>query len=112
MNREEMAKVMEEIFQQMQFLRDAGQADYAHKDSNAFANFERVGERLNIPREKVALVYLEKHVDAIHAYANGHRSTREDVRGRILDIMVYLCLIYGMVEENEGKLEIIKEPIR
>ncbi|HEX6940221.1 MAG TPA: hypothetical protein VF158_12475 [Longimicrobiales bacterium] len=49
------------------------------------------------------LVYLEKHLDGIHAYVQGHRSQRESVRGRINDAIVYLCLLRGMVEQAEAK---------
>jgi len=46
------------------------------------------------------MIYLLKHVDGIKAYVNGHKSQREDVRGRITDIIVYLMLLWGMIEEN------------
>lgn len=101
MTREEMEKVMDVVIMRMKEFREAGQKEYAHRDDNTFANFERVAERLHMSREKVLLVYAEKHLDGIHSFVNGHRSQREDVRGRILDMIVYLTLLYGMVEENE-----------
>jgi len=91
------------IFPKLDSLRNAGQKEYAHAEENAFANFERVGEHLGIPREKVLSVYMLKHLDGVMAYLNGHTSQREDVRGRISDLMVYLCLLWGMIEENENK---------
>jgi len=97
-----MAQVMERVFAECQQLRDAGQREYARRESNAFANFERVAERVGISREAVLLVYLEKHLDGIHAWVNGHRSQRESVKGRINDAIVYLCLLRGMVEEREA----------
>ena len=103
MNQESMSAVMDEVFTQARNLREAGQAEYSHRDENAFANFERVCERLHLSREQVLLVYLEKHLDGIHSYVNGHKSQRENVKGRILDAVVYLCLLYGMVEENESR---------
>lgn len=93
---------MTTVFDECHKLRGHGQAEYAHKDENAFANFERVGERLNISREKVLMVYTEKHWDGIASYVNGHKSQREDVRGRINDMIVYLCLLRGMVEERKN----------
>ena len=81
-------------------MRAAGQKEYARKKDNAFANFERVGENLNVDRKKVLLVYLLKHIDGICAYVDGHKSQREDVRGRITDVIVYLCLLWGMVEND------------
>tara|TARA_Y100000310_G_C20509786_1_gene728235 strand:+ start:671 stop:823 length:153 start_codon:yes stop_codon:yes gene_type:complete len=48
------------------------------------------------------MVYLLKHVDGITAYIEGHKSQREDVRGRIKDAIVYLMLLWGMIEEKDN----------
>ena len=81
-------------------MRAAGQKEYARKNNNAFANFERVGENLDIQREEVLLVYLLKHIDGICSFVKGHKSQREDVRGRLTDAIVYLCLLWGMIEDD------------
>lgn len=101
MTRDEMQKTMDAVFDGCRKLRTAGQAEYAHRDDDAFANFERVSERLGFSREAVLLVYLEKHLDGIHSWVKGHKSQREDVRGRIKDAIVYLCLLHGMVDEGD-----------
>lgn len=101
MTRDEMQNVMQKVFAECQALCEAGQKEYAHREENAFANFERVAERNHISREKVLLVYMEKHLDGIHSYVNGHRSQRESVTGRINDMIVYLCLLRGMVSEGD-----------
>ena len=80
--------------------RESGQKEYAHKKDNVFANFERIGEAVGISREKVLMVYLLKHVDGIKAYVNGYKSQREDIRGRLSDIIGYSMLLWGRVEEN------------
>ena len=49
------------------------------------------------------LVYLLKHIDGICSYVKGHKSQREDVRGRMTDVIVYICLLWGMVEEEENE---------
>ena len=87
-------------------MRAAGQKEYARKNSNAFANFERVGKNLDIQREEVLLVYLLKHIDGICSFVKGHKSQREDVRGRLTDAIVYLCLLWGMVDEKENERKI------
>jgi hypothetical protein len=101
MTRQRLAEVMAMLFTECEALRGAGQQEYARREENAFANFERVAERLGISREQVLMVYLEKHLDGIHAWIGGHRSQREGVRGRIQDAIVYLVLLAGMVEEME-----------
>lgn len=102
MTREQVAKLMEVVFDECRALRGAGQAEYAHREENAHANFDRVAERLGISREAVLMVYAEKHLDGIHSWIKGHRSQRESVKGRIDDVIVYLILLRGMVEEREA----------
>ena len=87
-------------------MRAAGQKEYARKNNNAFANFERVGENLDIQREEVLLVYLLKHIDGICSFVKGHKSQREDVRGRLTDAIVYLCLLWCMINDEEEKRKI------
>mgnify|MGYP003145697625 CR=1 FL=1 len=81
--------------------RDAGQKEYAHGQKDVFANFRRVAKSIDANMQKVLWVYFLKHIDGISAYIKGHKSQRENVRGRIIDAMVYLALFYGMVEEEE-----------
>ena len=95
---------MDQIFTEVQKTREEGQDEYAHGSANAFANFDRVGSRTNQKRENVLLTYLLKHIDGIIAHINGHVSQREDVRGRIKDCIVYLCLLWGMVDASEEEV--------
>lgn len=103
MTREEMAFFLtNHIFPQLNEVREDGQKEYAHDDSNAFANFEREAEKHQVTREKVLLIFLDKHLDGIVAWSNGHTSQREPIEGRIKDAIMYLCLLWGMVDE-QGK---------
>lgn len=77
-----------------------GQKEYSHNESNVFANFDRVADSLKLDRKQVLLVYALKHWDGIVSYVGGHKSQREDVRGRIKDLRMYLALLWGMVEEE------------
>jgi len=101
MTQDEMADVMLTVFAECNDLRGAGQEEYAHHLSNAFANFDRLAEDLGMDRKMVLWVYAMKHRDGIAAYIKGHKSQREDVRGRINDLIVYLCLLRGMIDEEE-----------
>lgn len=100
MTKDEMQELMEHIFKACQLTREDGQKEYAHDTSNAFRNFEALANDLNISREQVLWVYFKKHSDGVLSYINGHMSQREDVRGRIKDMIVYLCLLWGMVDDN------------
>tara|TARA_R110002020_G_scaffold37051_7_gene111688 strand:- start:479 stop:754 length:276 start_codon:yes stop_codon:yes gene_type:complete len=91
-----MKSLLEKVLQ----TRDDGQKEYAHDIDNVFANFDRVANTLNIPREKVLMTYLLKHIDGIVSYIEGHKSQREDVSGRIVDAIVYLGLLHGMIKDK------------
>ena len=101
MNYKKISSLMNQIWKEVQLTRDEGQKEYAHGVDNVFANFDRVGKALNISSDKTLMVYLLKHIDGITAYLSGHKSQREDVRGRIKDAIVYLMLLWAMVEERE-----------
>lgn len=96
-----MKETMDIVFKECQEARNAGQKEYAHDENNAFANFERIAHDIDIDRERILWVYAMKHRDGIASYLKGHKSQREDVRGRIKDLIVYLCLLRGMIDENE-----------
>lgn len=110
MTRDQFAEFLDAIQHAEREVRAAGQAEYAHDNDNCFANFERIGNRLKcsgcgkpIGPEIVLLVYALKHEDGIIAFINGHKSQREDVRGRIKDLRLYLALLWGMIEGDGGR---------
>jgi len=90
---------MTKILKIVQQTRNEGQLEYA-SEKDVFADFKDTAELVGIPKESVLLTFLNKHIRGIAAYVKGHESQREDVRGRITDAIVYLCLLWGMVEEN------------
>lgn len=85
-----------------QDLREAGQKEYAHDEDEAFANFNRVAAQLGLDRKAVLWTYAYKHADGIVSFIKGHKSQRENIRGRINDLIVYLCLLRGMLDEDDG----------
>lgn len=105
MTRDDFQKLLSHIQSAELEVRKAGQAEYAHDDDNCFANFDRVAAHLGITREQALLVYALKHLDGIVAYVKGHKSQREDVRGRIKDLRMYMALLWGMVEERKKTQE-------
>jgi hypothetical protein len=99
---EQMIAVMDTVFVECRALRVAGQKEYAHEDTNAFANFEDDAKESGVSRETVLTIFANKHWRGIRAWVRGHKSQRENVRGRIDDMIVYLCLLRGMADENDG----------
>ena len=100
MSRAELSTLMKSIFKDVQSMREAGQKEYARESDNAFANFERIGGLLHKTKEEILMVYLLKHMDGIVSWVEGHKSQRESVKGRIIDAITYLCLLYGMSMED------------
>lgn len=82
-------------------LRESGQEEYARKNINAFANFERAAGIMDLERERVLMVYLLKHIDGISSWINGNRDQRETILDRIGDACVYLFLLAGMAEDRK-----------
>jgi len=104
MKHSQMHKLMDKILKEVTVTRDSGQKEYAHDESDVFANFNRVANLLEEDRKKVLMTYMLKHVDGIAAYVKGHKSQREDVTGRITDCIVYLMLLWGMIEEEDDTI--------
>ena len=70
-------------------------SEYSHKD-DAHKNFIRLGEKLDLPPEKVLMVYLTKHLDSIDSYVKGGMNPEEltePIRGRVIDAINYLALL-------------------
>lgn len=103
MNRGKMAELMRKMFDEEMITREAGQKEYSHDEGNAFQNFQRLASDLKMDQKAVLWVYFRKHLDGILAYINGHKSQREDVRGRIKDARVYLALLRGMIEDEQAE---------
>ena len=100
MNSNRMKEKINIIFENCLDTHNKGQKEYANDEDNVFANFERVANRLDLSQEEVLLTYLLKHIDGITSYIKGVELQREDVRGRLTDAIVYLCLLWGMIDER------------
>ncbi len=96
----EVEEFFKERFSRIMALREAGQKEYAHDRGNAYGNFERIASDLQLDRKQILWVYAMKHRDGIAAYLKGHTSQREDVQGRIQDLIVYLFLLWAMIEDE------------
>ena len=102
MKSKEMIKLMNTIFDSILKMHKEGQKEYAQDEDNVFANFDRIANQTDTDRKFVLWIYLMKHIDGIAAYINGHKSQREDVRGRITDALVYLIILWAMINTDEG----------
>ena len=94
------------ILDMVKNTRDSGQNEYARDTEDVLANFKRIGSWKNESQESVLLTYLLKHIDGIISHVNGYVSQRENVKGRITDVMVYCMLLWAMVEEEDHEQRI------
>ena len=101
MKHNEMLSLINAIFQEVETIHTEGQKEYAMDEDNVFANFERIAEQTSFDKKMVLWIYLMKHIDGICSYIKGHRSQREEVQGRLTDAIVYLCILWGMIESHE-----------
>jgi hypothetical protein len=102
MKYEEMSELLEEtIFPEIRRIREAGQKEYARNSNDVLANFKRVSKWLGISTEQVIGVYMLKHIDGITSFINGHKSQREDVTGRLTDVIVYSTLLWALTKEEK-----------
>ena len=92
---------MMEKFKEIQETRAAGQVEYANV-GNAFANFTSLSRELDIGPEHILWVYAMKHKDGIASFLRGNKSQREDVTGRIKDLIVYMFLLWAMIEDKRS----------
>ena len=104
MNKLEFDNLTSKIWETILNTRNQGQDEYARTETEVLSNFKRIGNWKDETQESVLMTYMLKHVDGIMAYINGHTSQRENIRGRITDIMVYCMLLWAMVEEGENKV--------
>jgi hypothetical protein len=95
---------MDQIFRECMKTREQAQHEYAQREENALENFDAGARDLGIHRQKVWGVLAAKHWRGIMAYIKGHKSQREDVRGRIKDLIVYLVVLWAMIDDDEGKV--------
>ena len=101
MTKENFDILSNHILDMVKGTRDSGQNEYARDTEDVLANFKRIGSWKNESQESVLLTYLLKHIDGIISHVNGYVSQRENVKGRITDVIVYCMLLWAMVEEED-----------
>jgi hypothetical protein len=107
MNTEQFRQTIDELHKRLVDLTASKGEEYKRREDNQFANFERGAAALGLTREQVLLVYASKHYDSIVTYVKDHASGRpagnyaEPITGRIDDLILYMLLFRGMVEDAE-----------
>lgn len=77
--------------------------DYTIGSVDRLANFRVAAEAFGIRPEIVLGIYFYKHVAAVFSYIKtGGQSESEPIRGRIVDVINYMLLLYRMIREKSG----------
>lgn len=111
MRSSEFVNLLHECHASLVKLTGSKGEEYRVGDDDQFANFKRQSKYLQLPMEKVLLVYLSKHLDSITNYVNTcpvdsdrewlGSGLSEPIEGRIDDAILYLVLLRGMVRERQ-----------
>ena len=74
--------------------------DYTKKSAND--NFDIVGEFVGISKYGVWATYFYKHLSAIMSFIKNGKLESEPIKGRILDAINYLGILYTMIDEDKN----------
>jgi hypothetical protein len=100
----EFDSVLEKTFERMRDLSTLKGGEYSG-DIDRFENFTRNARNLGLTPYQIWAVYAGKHWDALMQFIKDDGQSRERTRaepieGRIDDLLVYLCLLHGMLYER------------
>lgn len=101
MKKADFQNLITEQFTALQTLTATKGEEYAGAgNDDQHANFNRQAEKLGMPPEKVLMVYLSKHQDAIDNYVRTGAALSEPIEGRIDDAILYLLLLKAMIRDR------------
>lgn len=103
---EEFENFQNRLLEEVKQMGSTKGKEYAFKHEDRFQNFNEDAEEMGIDRLLCAWIFTNKHIRSLRSYIrNKSTFSTEPIRGRIIDIIVYLILIAGMIEEEENKNE-------
>lgn len=88
-------------FERIVEINNTKGSDYAG-EADALLNFKRHAAELGLTAEQVWAVYCSKHWDAVMTYVRDGDVKSEPIEGRIDDMILYLFLLRGLVEERRA----------
>lgn len=99
MTAEEQAKIIDNVFRKVRALRETKGVEYAGSE-DTLADFKEVAAQTGTTPFQVWAVYVKKHQRAIDSYilAPGEAKS-EPIESRIVDVIVYHCLLLGLIED-------------
>lgn len=99
---EEFDKLRDELNKKATDLLIKKGKDYTQGDLDKLRNFKETARRLGVSPFQVALVFLEKHVDALFSLGKRGALESEPPTGRFVDARNYIDLAYACwIEEQK-----------
>jgi len=98
MKKEEFEKFIEDQFNTIKTLSRSKGEEYS-RSQDQLANFKRQSIDLGVDPEKILMVYLNKHLDAIKYWVKNNESLSETIQSRIDDSILYLILLKAIIKD-------------
>lgn len=103
MHIDERTKVVGELLNEaIETAYNKGKAYSGSEDS--LDNFKRNAKNLGLTKYQVLSVYMNKHIDSINNAIKEHPDFPEDategMRGRIIDAINYLTILWSLIQED------------
>ena len=107
MKNERFEQIVANTQERLEDLMKLKGGEYA-SEADRLSNFKKNAEALGLDPMQVWAVYAGKHWDAVQTYirdlASGvERPRLESIQGRADDLIVYLHLFHGLLEDSEQK---------
>ena len=96
--------IKEDVLKECLQIMDTKGKSYSGLEDK-LGNFRRGSEATGSSMEQVWFIYFSKHHDALCSYIRGEYTDSEPIKGRIEDLICYLFLFCGILEE-QGKLNV------
>lgn len=100
MTHDEITEIIDRTFASITELRQTKGRDYSRGEHDTLSNFKRHAEALGITPEVVWAVYASKHWDAVVSFCKQGQVESEPIEGRIDDMLTYLLLLKGLIEDR------------
>lgn len=102
MNKDQFKALLDSTHKTLVDLTQSKGEEYS-RDADQLANFKRQAEELLMTPEKVLMVYLNKHLDAVKSFVKTGKIYSEPIEGRIDDAILYLILLKGIVRDDQNR---------
>lgn len=98
---EEQEAIQEEVFRRIREIRETKGREYA-TDKDTLADFKEVAADVGITPLQCWATYVKKHERAIDSYIREGSVKSEAIEDRILDVVVYHLLLYGLIRDQRS----------